>query len=222
MSKVILAIDRVSSVHAAMALVDTLCGSVAGYKVGVPFIMEHGPRSVGRLRGMCPEAMWIADLKLADIGAVMVQTAQLVANYVDAVIAHSFVGVRGALDELKNYLDKANRRLILVASMSHPGSIDVYDTVMDRIVGVIEAVRPWGIVAPATRPHVIRSLRKRLPETRILSPGVGAQGAPPGSALCSGADYEIIGRAVTQSPDPLKAVQEISRLQEEALQSCRS
>jgi orotidine-5'-phosphate decarboxylase len=59
-----------------------------------------------------------------------------------------------------------------------------------------------GFVLPATYPQLIARARKAYPSALIFSPGVGTQGAPFGSAISAGADFEIIGRSITQAPSP--------------------
>ncbi|BES80853.1 hypothetical protein PABY_04200 [Pyrodictium abyssi] len=202
-------------------LVEDLCGVVDGFKLGLPLLMGRGPGYAAELRSRCREGIWIADLKLADIGHVMKLTTSLVVDHVDAVIAHGFVGVKGALGELKEFLESRGRKLIVVASMSHPGAEEVYDKALPLILDAIEELGPWGVVAPATRPHVTTSIRERLgPRVAIVSPGVGAQGAEPGAALCAGADYEIVGRLIVSSPDPRSAALAVREAQRRRLASC--
>ncbi len=189
-----------------------LCGLASGFKVGWPNIIRGGVEVVKATKKSCEKALLIADLKLADIGYTMIETVKPLIDYVDGVIAQSFIGVNGALGELKSFLrEKAN--LILVEVMSHPGASEVMDPCLPRLVSVAKKIKPWGIVAPATRPWVIRILRKELgSEVKILAPGVGAQGAEPGSALMHGADYEIVGRYITMSSHPLsRAMKVISK-----------
>ena len=220
----LVALDRPEPVSQLSGLVDELCGAVDGFKVGLPLVIERGPGVVHRLRSLCPRGLWVADFKLADIGYTMRLVASTVVDYVDAVIAHAFVGVEGALAELKEMLDGRGRRLVLVVSMSHPGSREVMDKVFEELLGVASRLGAWGVVAPATRPQMVRRAREALgPSVKILSPGVGAQGARPGDALCAGADYEIVGRAITGADDPLAAAVELRRMQEERLRGgCRA
>jgi len=113
------------------------------------------------------------------------------------------------MNELKEYLDSRGKKLVLVATMSNPGASKIIDKVIDDVITVIERLKPWGIVAPATRTEKIKYLRRRLPDTIILSPGIGAQGAKPGSAIRAGANYEIIGRMIAMAANPLKVIEEI-------------
>ncbi len=217
----IVALDRVS-LQEAEQLVGDLCDVVEGFKVGLPFVLSAGVKAVEKLRGACPSRLWIADYKLADIGYIMRLIAEEAASWADAVIAHSFVGVDGGLGELAEHLAREGKKLILVVSMSHPGSRDVYDRAAPYIAAVVDRLKPWGLVAPATRPEMIALYRRRAPWAKILAPGVGAQGAGPGEALCAGADYEIIGRQVTGAPEPRAAALLARRRQEERLRLCRA
>ncbi|MGC9071999.1 MAG: orotidine-5'-phosphate decarboxylase [Acidilobus sp.] len=201
----IVAIDETSCDKALFSLASSISPIVSGFKVGIPTLISCGLGFLKELRSAANGAFLIADLKLADIGDVMVKTTSLVKDYVDAVIAHAFVGREGALDALVDSIRKWDLKLILVASMSHAGSLEFYDADLDRVLGLVRELAPWGVVAPATRPEVIKRVRIELDGVKIVSPGVGAQGARPGDAICAGADYEIIGRAILGSKDPLGA-----------------
>ncbi len=65
----------------------------------------------------------------------------------------------------------------------------------------------------ATRPGLIPTVRSLHPDATVLSPGVGAQGARPGEALRAGADFEIVGRAITLAEDPRTSAKAIVRAQ---------
>ena len=174
----------------ALEIARRLKGRVKAFKVGWPLLLE-GNR-VGELKEF---GEVIADLKLADIGYTMVNVVKRVGA--DAYIAHAFVG-RDALRELREEV----KRLYLVVSMSHEGSREFIDLHWREFV--LEAYElADGIVAPATRPKVIEKIRRIWPR-EIISPGIGAQGAHPCSAIRAGADYEIVGRSLTRARDPLE------------------
>ncbi|MGC8975831.1 MAG: orotidine 5'-phosphate decarboxylase / HUMPS family protein, partial [Thermoprotei archaeon] len=129
----------------------------------------------------------------------------------------------GALDILVKKSGELGVRPILVVSMSHQGSTEFIDKHLSEFVEAALELRVWGVVAPATRRGVISRVRELAgSELRIFSPGVGAQGAEPGSAICSGADYEIVGRAVTSSSNPREALEKIIYEQERRVRGCRS
>jgi len=211
----IVAVDGLDSLNRVTRSLGALCSIVDGLKLGIPLLLSIDPKELGDLRGGCGRLL-IADLKLADIGAVMIRAVEAVKDYFDAVIAHSFIGVEGGLGDLKSYMDGVGLKLILVASMSHPGSREIYDLMLDRVLNVVEKVKPWGVVAPATRPGIIKRIRSELGDsTVILAPGVGVQGAKPGDAICAGADYEIVGRLITGSRDVVETAYKVKKAMEE-------
>lgn len=197
-------------------MVEAGCTAGVGAKIGWPFILEYGVEGVRRARRRCSDGLLVADLKLADTSWTMGLIVSRLEGVVDKFIAHAFTGVEGGLSGLASRLGRD--RVILVVSMSHPGAAETFDECLERVLGVAEAIDPWGVVAPATRPWVVSRVRERLPGAAILSPGVGAQGARPGDALCAGADVEIVGRRVYRSRDPHD---ELARLRREAeLRGC--
>lgn len=211
-SKVIVAIDDPSiSLNNVRELISDVKDLVFGFKIGIPYILHHGLSNIGNIIKEFNEPYYIADLKLADIGIIMSLSAKLAGTAgFNGVIAHGIIGYEGSLKDLLNECNALGIDLYIVASMSHPGSLEIYDKVLDDVLNVIKKLRPTGVIAPATRPNVISYIREVLgKDIIILSPGVGAQGAKPGSALCAGADFEIVGRAITKSLDPVKAVNDI-------------
>ena len=218
---VVLAIDAINCDKRIILLSEELSQVLSGFKVGLPTLISCGTAFLKDLRDAVGDALMIADLKLADIGDIMVRTTSLVKDYVDAVIAHAFVGRRGGLDVLSEELSRWDVKLILVASMSHPGSQEFYDAITDRVIGLVRDLNAWGVVAPATRPGVIRVIRDRLRDVKIFSPGVGVQGARPGEALCAGADYEIVGRAILEASDPLAAAKSVGEEALGAMKRCQ-
>lgn len=195
---------------------------VYGYKVGLPLLLAGGPAAYRAVREYARDNLLIADLKLSDIGDIMSLSIDYLSDLgVDAVIAHSFVGYRDALDKLSTKCLEKGLKLILLVSMSHRGSEEYIDRHLGEFIGLVEKTGAWGVVAPATRPNVIRFVRERLGQKiKIFSPGVGAQGAGPGSAICSGADYEIVGRYVVGSGSPRERLLEFIELQREAVERC--
>ncbi len=206
-------------------LIDEIGDVVHGLKFGLPLIIKVGVKGLKDILSTVNQRskLLIADLKLADIGYVMALIVKTITDTgVNTVIAHAFVGVKGALEELSEVCRELNINLVLVARMSHPGASDVMDKVFDDLLRIVKMVNAWGAVLPATRPDIIKTGRKFLgPSIKILSPGVGAQGAKPGEALCVGADYEIVGRLITRSKDPLGTALKVINEQRERLRSCR-
>lgn len=204
-------------------VVDDTRDLVYGYKVGLPLLLSGGVESFEYIKKRSGGKFLIADLKLADIGDIMTISINYLREVgVDGVIAHVFIGYEDALDKLSRVLRENGMKLILVVSMSHRGSTQFIDKHIDEFIEVAVKCEAWGVVAPATRPEVISYVRSRLGGgVKILSPGIGAQGASPGSAICSGADYEIIGRLITHSENPRQRTLEIINEMRERIERCK-
>lgn len=193
-----------------------------GFKVGLPAILTAGLKSLSAMMRSY-EGLKIADLKLADIGDVMALSATILkGHHFDSIIAHSFVGRAQALEALSERCRELGLKLILVVSMTHEGSREYLDRHIDSFADLALELGAWGVVAPATRPEVLSRIKARVgDEIKILAPGVGAQGAKPGIALCHGADYEIVGRAITYAKRPRKAAERLLKEMKERVKECR-
>ncbi len=223
MARIILAVDPYGDIgiDEIIARINMVKEYIAGVKIGLPLLIRFGLPGVKKIIDLARDTEHvILDFKLADIAPVMISTIEpFVGTGANEVIAHAFIGLDGALKEFKEYIDSYGLKLILVVSMSHPGSTDIMEHVLDKIINVVEKLEPYGIVVPATRPHIIQNVKKKLLskniDVKIYSPGIGVQGAKPGSALKAGADYEIIGRSILYSPNPLEAASLIARIHDE-------
>lgn len=102
--------------------------------------------------------------------------------------------------------------------MSHKGWNDSFYPYLKDIA---RHVNPKGFVVGATKPEMIKVVRNDFPEKLIISPGVGVQGALFGDALCNGADYEIVGRSIYSSTDPVKTTRELVAKQEVRVNECK-
>ncbi len=221
---IVVALDPPPNVDAerwCFNIVSKLVGGprLAGFKIGLPAIIDRGLAWIPRVfEGF--DGLLVADLKLADVAPIMeIVLERLRSAGFNTVIVHAFIGREGGLREVAEWCRRNGINLVAVVSMSHPGSRDFIDKHTREMVEMCRELGVWGFVAPATRPEMIRLVRSLAPEAKILSPGIGAQGARPGDALRAGATYEIVGRAITRSPDPRRALEEIAKEQEEALRS---
>ena len=90
--------------------------------------------------------------------------------------------------------------------MSHPGATEFFHgCVAEKIAVMAKECDADGIIAPATRPGRVTSLRQRIGGLKIYSPGVGAQGGDI-TAIAGIVDGVIIGRAIYEAEDPKEAV----------------
>ena len=186
------------SVSKAISVVDAVNDAEGNYsfKVGRPLEMEQSIDVIKILKEHTDLPI-IYDGKIADIPYISSEIAELAYSAgADGVIVHSFCG-SDSLSAIKGLL---MGDVIAVVHMSHPGSVEFYSPHTIEMIEMAERVGVDGIVFPATHPERAEELRKKF-SGYVLSPGVGTQGAEPGSAVGWGADWEIVGRSICTSKD---------------------
>lgn len=204
-TKLILALD-VLSYDKAMTLVRSIGDLFDAIKIGYPLILAIGLEII---KEIAMEAPVIADLKIADIPS----TNRLICDQVlgagaSGIIAHAFTG-RDSLEACARSARDHNADLFAVTEMSHPGASAFMAPVAEIMAKMAVEARASGVVAPATRPERIASIRRVVGDLIIISPGVGAQGGSAAAALAAGADYLILGRSVYEAADPARATLDI-------------
>jgi orotidine-5'-phosphate decarboxylase len=206
-TRLILALDVLSK-EKALNLASALKDSIDYVKIGYPLILAAGLDIVEEISSMAPV---IADLKIADIpNTNTLISEQVLEAGAAGIIAHAFVGK----DSLSACVDAAHEFDALafaVTEMSHPGAVDFMAPVAERLARVAKECDVDGVVAPATRPERIKLIRSIVGDRAIISPGVGAQGGSPRAALAAGADSLIVGRSITESPNPTASADAILR-----------
>ncbi len=213
MSKTILALDKVLPIKTLKGIRDY----IPKVKFSYITLLDGGLEYLKEVYKLGWEEV-IFDLKLADIDSTMVGIVSRLTSFSNSFISHSFIGFEGALDTLSSFLSKEGKGLYLVLSMSHKGWNDSFYPYLKDIA---RHVNPKGFVVGATKPEMIKVVRNDFPEKLIISPGVGVQGALFGDALCNGADYEIVGRSIYSSTDPVKTTRELVAKQEVRVNECK-
>ena len=193
------------------SLLSELEETIAGVKFGLPAILALGPDEVGEvLNSFKKSYFFICDSKMADIGYVnRLIAGQIFGLGFDALIIHAFVGAKDGIDEVVKLAGEMDRGVLAVCAMTHPGADEHLNKHFSKLLATAASAGADGFILPATFPQIITRARKRYPRAMIASPGVGVQGAPFGSAIAAGADFEIIGRAIAEAPSPAQKAREI-------------
>ncbi|MCD6502801.1 MAG: orotidine-5'-phosphate decarboxylase [Thermoplasmata archaeon] len=200
----IVALDILDERHLMKVVVDT-AEYVSAYKIGWPAILSNGVEIIKKVSDYAPV---ICDFKIADIPEISrIIAEKAFENGARGVIVHSFVGLY-TLQSVVEVARSYESQVFALVYMTHKGVEDVFSRVYDRLLEIIESADVDGIVAPATRPSIIRDVRKHFESKIIISPGVGAQGGELVETLKAGANYVIVGRAIYRSDDPKRAAKE--------------
>ena len=220
--KIICALDT-PDLHEAVRTIRTLKDHVRAFKIGHALTLNHGLSVVEHLREEGAERVFL-DLKFHDIpnsvGLAVREAARHGAWMVTVHIAGGPAMMAAAAAEARAF-DDENRPCIVGVSVLT--SLDQH-TLTDHL-GVSRSVEEHmvylsklavdcdldGVVCSA---HEIRAIRGAVgPRGLIVTPGIRlASGdahdqkrvGDARTALADGADYLVVGRALTGSPDPVR------------------
>ncbi len=216
-SRLILALDVPEEIDGekglekqCLEIINSVSDSIAAVKIGYPLVLRTGLEIVEKIKEE-NYAMVIADFKIADIPHVSKQIAERAFEAgAEAVITHGFTGPDSleAIEQLAE--ETGGKGVFVVSNMSHPGGKKFIRPVTGEILELVKEVDATGVIGPATRPEEVEDMRNKLGDDfLILTPGIGAQGGKAGDAIRSGADYEIVGRAIYNSSAPGESAERI-------------
>jgi len=200
----LLALD-VPDVKRARSVAQAVQGHVDGIKVNWPLVLSAG---VGIVREFADLGYVLCDFKIADIpNTSRLIVEQAVRARASGVICHAFAGE----DSVRACVDAAGSAdVFVVTELSHPGGQEFTSKFSEEFARIAVRAGAAGIIAPATRPDRIRSLRGIVGDRLILAPGVGAQGGKASDAIAAGADAVIVGRTIYEAKDPASAARMIA------------
>lgn len=226
--RLIVALD-VPDRDSAIRLVEQLSGAVGMFKIGSQLFTAEGPQLVRELVGS-GERVFL-DLKFHDIpntvagavesaarlGVSILNVHTLGGSEMMRAAAHS-VGDRGLLWITR----PAVLGVTVLTSMDRADLADVgiVSDLRAEVVRLAALARDSGLDGIVASPHEIRLIRECITAERfiILTPGIRPAWAEkrdqkriaaPADAIRDGADYIVIGRAITDSPDPRSAADRI-------------
>jgi orotidine-5'-phosphate decarboxylase len=218
-SPLIAAVD-VSDLDRAEVLARSLAGHVAYLKVGLELFTAAGPPAATRIALHAPLFL---DLKLNDIPTTVGRAARNAARLGPALLTvHALGGPRMVEAAVEGAAKGAAE-----AGVEPPGilAVTVLSSVVDEALPSPASLGFEALKAGASGVVVsgqdVRSVREALgPLPLVVVPGVRPRGASnhdqvrvltPGEALERGADLIVVGRPITDAPDPAGAAAAILR-----------
>lgn len=172
------------------AIIDATHHLTVAYKPNTAFYEAQGlkgwkalEKTIMYLNVMHPEIFTIADAKRGDIGntSSMYAKAFLKDLNFDSVTVAPYMGK----DSVEPFLAVKNKHTILLALTSNEGAIDFQTKRINRnflYKEVIKTSKTWKnsknlmYVVGATKAIYLKQIRKLIPDSFLLVPGVGAQG----------------------------------------------
>lgn len=228
--KIFCALDT-PDLEKARKLAATLAPHVAGIKLGLEFFMAQGLLGVKALLSL--NVPIFLDLKFHDIpntaaGAVR-EAAKLGVTYLTVHTSGGEAMLRAVMDAASQGAQSVNKPRPKVLGVTVLTSLNTAETKaigfaeqpekqVLRLAGLAAAAGLDGVVAsPLEAPLIKQAFGAKLlivtPGIRPLTAGMGDQQRtlPPRQALANGADYLVIGRPITESPDPLQTLLSINQ-----------
>jgi orotidine-5'-phosphate decarboxylase len=222
--RLIVALD-VANRAAALRLVEQLSGLVGMFKVGLELYTACGPALVREIIES-GERVFL-DLKFHDIpNTVAGATRSATRLGVSIFNLHALGGaemMRAAADATAQGDSRpALLGVTVLTSMNKTdlAQVGIVSEVEDEVLRLALLARDCGLDGVVASPREIRLIRERIPSERfiILTPGIrpawsesGDQKriATPSAAIGDGADFIVIGRAITASTDPKAAAERV-------------
>ncbi|MDA4119471.1 MAG: orotidine 5'-phosphate decarboxylase [Thaumarchaeota archaeon] len=196
-------------------------GRIAAVKVNHHLLLPYGLRGIGSIIETCrrEELPLIADLKMNDIESTNLNIVEsLLAFGFDAVTANPFVGWEEGLGKVVERVHSEEGGIIFLVYMSHKGASEGYSLLVksgDPLYRLFaKRAKDWGadgVIVSAKSLDKIAETREIVgKDCLIFSPGIGAQGGEVRADVAPTADFIIVGRAVTEAPDPSKVLKELN------------
>lgn len=221
--KIIVALDYATA-EAASALVARLDPQLCKLKVGKELFTATGPAWVEQLVGQGYGVF--LDLKFHDIPHTVAQACKAAAALGVWMVNVHALGGRAMMTAAREAIDNTPNRpkLIAVTVLTSMGANDLADLgiteaphqLVRRLARLARNCKLDGVVCSAQEAAMLR--QEQGPEFCLVTPGIRPASAAkddqnrimaPAEALRAGSNYLVIGRPITQAPDPLQALQAI-------------
>ena len=232
-SKTLVALDT-DTADRALRLADLVKGEVAGFKVGLELVNAAGFGLFDDLKALAgPDVKVFYDGKFHDIPNTVAGASRAAARRgVWMFNVHASGGsamLKAAVQGAAEGAAQAGVRKPLVIAVSVLTSLSsdvlreelgVTRSLSDQVVALARLAQDAGCDGLVASPHEIGAIRAACgPDFTLVIPGVRPQGADvgdqkrvltPGEAVRAGADYLVVGRPITASPDPAQAARKIN------------
>ncbi len=231
MNQILVALD-VSTARDALALADTLRGTVGGYKVGSQLFTSEGPSVVRALveRG---DRVFL-DLKFHDIPNTVAGAVAAATNLgVWMVNVHAAGGplmLAAAKQAAQEAAEQGGGTPPLVIAVTVLTSVDdatlrevgVNQTPIEQVERLARMAQAAGLDGVVASPQEVAAIRRACgPTFVVVTPGIRGgtatsgpddqrRTATPAGAIAAGSSFLVIGRPITGSADPRSAAQRMA------------
>lgn len=230
--KIVLALD-VEEIEEAKILVDTLYPYVGTFKVGLQLYTKYGNEVIDYILGK--NSNFFLDVKLHDIPNTVEKASENVvlrgANFFNVHATGGLAMMEAAVRGAKKAADKLNKKppvilaVTMLTSISQEvmnGEFEIETNVSDFAIRLAKLAKKAGMTGVVASSLEARKIKEACGvDFKVLCPGIRPEWsakddqkriATPKFAINEGADYLVIGRAVTKPVEgftPLDAMKKI-------------
>ena len=223
-SPVIVALDFATP-EAALDMAAQLDPAQCRVKVGKELFTRGGPSMVEALQGQGFELF--LDLKFHDIPNTVARACTAAADLgVWMVNVHASTG-RSAMTQAAEALAQFAERPLLTAvtvltsfSQQELSEVSPGEVLAERVSRLANLAKDCGLDGVVCSPHEAADLSQSLgSDFALVTPGVRPEGSAagdqtrimtPAQSIKAGSTYLVIGRPITQAPDPVAALNQIN------------
>ena len=219
MKPIFVAIDT-PDLQRAVAIAEAVSGIAGGVKLGLEFFSANGPAGVGKIAEL--KLPIFLDLKLHDIPNTVGKAVAALGVLKPAILTVHASGGPAMLAAAKAAAPAATK-IIAVTVLTSLDDTDLARTGVasspsDQVVRLAMLARESGVDGIVCSGSEIASARSLWPEGFFVVPGVRPAGGEladqkrvvtPRQAIDEGASIIVIGRPITEAPDPMRAIMDI-------------
>ncbi len=218
--RLIVALD-VDSAEKAQRIVEQLDGSVSFFKAGLELFVIGGTGIVDWLIGRGKKVF--LDLKFNDVPETVTRATRAAGG-----MGVSFLTVHGAGPTVRAAVtgrgDNSNLKLLAVTVLTSFDAQDIQDlgfpvSVEELVIHRAKKAHEAGCDGVVASGQEAKKIREAVgPNMLIVTPGIRPRGVgnqdqkrvvTPHDALADGADYLVVGRAITAAPNPRAAAEAV-------------
>ena len=208
-AKIILSVDF-SDEDSAVRLIRDCSRYIGMVKLGLEFFIANGPSGVRRIFEMGIPIF--LDLKLHDIPNTV---AEAIRSIDDLLVYLTTVHIAGGKEMLKAAFAAAAEKGIEIAGVTKLTSIE---SSIEDVISMASVAYEVGVRHFVCSAKEVSQMKNSFPDAKIIVPGIRLEQdekqdqcrtATPAEAIRNGADYIVLGRTITSSPNPIEKLRMI-------------
>ncbi len=223
--KIIIALDYPDE-KSAMTMLQQLTPELCRIKIGKELFVSTGPQLVEKIVNMGFDVF--LDLKFHDIPNTVASACKAAANLgVWMLNVHASGGLKMMQSAQQSIANVANKPLLIAVTIltsldnTALAEIGYKREVFDQVLHLAKLTKSAGLDGVVCSPHEAKAIKSECGNKfMLITPGVRPLGSKlndqsrimtPQEALDAGSNYLVIGRPITASDNPLKALESISQ-----------